>query len=87
MRGGLIGTGRYVEGKYHVKLIVRDGMGQTSDDYHATVTRLSDDAQLVYISDWKWILKLRTRRRALDRAFKRMEKREKKLAETEETMR
>ena len=84
MRGGLVGVSRYVAGKYHVKMIVRDGMGQTSDDYHATVTRLSDDAQLIFISNWKWILKLRTRRRKLDRAFKRMERRDKKMSETEE---
>jgi hypothetical protein len=69
---------------YHVKIIRRDFQGQTSDDYHATVTRISDGKQIVLISAWKWFLKLRTRRRLLDREYNYYDKREKKLAKTDE---
>jgi hypothetical protein len=68
------------DGKYYREIIQRDGMGQTKDDYHATVTRLIDESQLVFLSDYKWLLKWKTRRKALDRAFDRFDKRELKLA-------
>lgn len=84
MTGGLVGVKIQIEDKYYVHIIMLDGLGQTSDDYHATVTRLIDDAQLVYISNWKWLLKRKLRRRPLDRAFKRMDRREKKLLQTDE---
>lgn len=70
--------------KYHVKIVKRDGGGQTSDDYHATVTRLKDGSALVWMADWKWVLKLKIRRAALDRAFKSFDKRNMKLSEVEE---
>lgn len=70
-------------GGYFIKIVVRDHQGQIKDDYHATVTRLSDGKQLVYISGWRWVLKIQTRRKALDRDFKHAEKREKKLAKVE----
>jgi hypothetical protein len=71
--------------KYHVKIILRDGGGQTRDDYHATVTRLKDGVELVWMSDWLWLLKLKIRRGALDRAFKGFDRRKMKLsAEVEE---
>jgi hypothetical protein len=67
---------------YLVEIIRRNGLGQTADDWHATVTRLPDfDDQLVYISRWRWILAWRTRRKALQRAFKYHDKRKRKLAE------
>ena len=66
---------------YLVEIVKRDGMGQTSDDYHATVTRLPDfDNQLVYISRWRWILEWRTRRRALQRAFKDYDRHQRSLS-------
>lgn len=70
--------------KYHVRIIRRDGMGQTRDDFHATVTRLSDDVQLVFISDWRTWLEWRTRRSALDRAFRSYDKHEAKILEVRE---
>lgn len=70
--------------RYHVKIIRRDGAGQTPDDYHATVTRLSDGTELVFINATKWILKLRTCRWLLDREFKYHDKRQVKLDEIEE---
>lgn len=71
------------EEKYEVEIIMRDFQGQTRDDYHATVTRLSDGEQLVFISDWKWMLKLKTSRWRLDREFKYHDHRKKKLAKKE----
>lgn len=70
--------------KYHVKIVVRDHQGQIKDDYHATVTRRSDWVELIFISNWKWALKWRIRRKALDREFKYYDKRQKKLAKVEE---
>lgn len=58
-------------------------MGQIKDDYHATVSRYSDKNQLVFISDWRWLLKWKIRRKALDRAYKRFDKRQRKMAEVE----
>jgi hypothetical protein len=69
--------------KYEIKIIMRDGGDQTRDDYHATVTRLSDGEQLVFISDWKWLLKLRTSRWRLDREFNYQDYRKKQLAKKE----
>lgn len=66
--------------KYDVK-IVRRGFQQSSDDYHATVTRRSDGVQLIWISRWRWLLKKKVRRRALDKYFKQHDERQKKLAE------
>ena len=82
-KGEPVAIGRYVEGKYHVKTI-RRGFQQSADDYHATVTRISDDEQIILTSEWKWVMKLMTRRATLDRYFKRMDKRKQKLQETEE---
>lgn len=72
--------------KYHVKIIRRD-LQQAGDDYHATVTRLSDDNKIVLIARWKWFLKLRSRRWFLDREYKYHDKRAKKLAKVEELTR
>lgn len=76
----LPGTGR----KYKVKIIMRDGDGQVGDDWHATITRLSDGKQIVSIAAWLWLLKWRTRRAALDRAFARVDRHDTKLAEVRE---
>lgn len=73
--------------KYHINIVRRDFMGQTRDDYHATVTRLSDGLELVWISDWRWLLNWKTRRAALDRAFKSYEKHQAKLSEVKEIFR
>jgi hypothetical protein len=70
--------------KYHIKIIKRDFQGQTKDDYHATVTRLSDGLQLVWMADWAWLLKWKIRRGALDRAFEGYDKRKARLTEVEE---
>ena len=67
--------------KYEAIMIRRDGMGQTKDDFHATVTRISDGKQLVIIRDWRWRMHMALRRKPLDRAFKRMDRRDRKLAE------
>lgn len=82
-KGGLMAVGKQVDERYHVHIVMQ-GFSMTSDDYHATVTRLSDDAQLVFVNKWKWVLKWRIRRRALDREFKRYDKRKRKLSETED---
>lgn len=70
--------------KYRIKIIRRDFQGQTRDDYHATVTRLSDGLKLVWIADWRWLLKWKTRQKALDRAFENYDKHQAKLEEVEE---
>ncbi len=70
--------------KYDIHIIKRDGLGQTRDDYHATVTRSSDGAQTIVISDYLWLLKRRVRRKALDRLYKSIDKREKKFADSEQ---
>lgn len=73
------------DGKYYREIIRRD-LQQSRDDFHATVTRLSDQTQLIFISGYKWLLKLKTRRKALDRAFKDYDKRKKKLSKVEKDL-
>lgn len=68
---------------YEVVIIKRDGAGQSWDDYHATVTRSTDGEQLIFISDWKWLLKLKTHRRRLVRKYKYHDKRKRKLDKRE----
>lgn len=72
---------------YSIKIVTRDHQGQIKDDYHATVTRHSDGKQLVYIAPWRWLLKIKTHRRVLERDFKYADKRAKKLAEVETVQR
>lgn len=55
---------------YNVRIIKRPSM-MGRDDYHATVTRNSDGKQLIFISDYLRLLRWKTRRPALDRAFAR----------------
>lgn len=69
--------------KYNVR-IVRRNFQQSADDYHATVTRLSDGVELIWTNKFRWLLKWHTRRRKLDRWFARYDKRQEKLAEVEE---
>lgn len=69
--------------KYHIKIVRRDFQGQTADDYHATVTRLSDGTELVWMAPWKWLLKLKIRRSVLDRAFAGYDKNKATLSEVE----
>lgn len=68
---------------YNVR-IVRRHFQQSRDDYHATVTRLSDGKELIWTNSFRWLLKWHTRRRALDRWFDRYDKRQKKLADVQE---
>jgi hypothetical protein len=72
---------------YHIRIVRRDFSGQTADDYHATVTRIEDGAEMVWIATWKWVLKLKVRRGALDRAFKSFDRRQAKLSDVEELVR
>lgn len=73
---------------YTVKIIMRDGGEQTtSDDYHATVTRHSDGAEFIWISTWRWLLKWKTRDKAVRRVFKSYDKRQKKLEKVEQITR
>jgi hypothetical protein len=80
--GGVIAEGMMK--KYHIKIVKRDFGGQTNDDYHATVTRLKDGVELVWMATWKWHLKFKVRRGALDRAFRDYDKRKAKLSKIEE---
>lgn len=75
------------EVKYDVRITMRDGNGQTSDDYHASVKRLSDGVELTWISEWLWLLNWKVRRKALKRAFARYDKRQSKLADVRELRR
>lgn len=69
--------------KYHIRIIRRE-FQQSSDDYHATVTRLKDGLELVWMATWKWHLKFKIRRGALDRAFASYDKRKAKGKQVEE---
>ncbi len=82
--GGLIETVRSNAGGYYIRITRQDYRGQASDEYKATVTRISDDVQMSFFSDWKWWLGWKIRPWALDRAFKQYDKRQKKLAKVEE---
>lgn len=73
-----------INGDYHIRIVMRDGQSQTNDDYHATVSRRSDGVELIWISQYLWVLNLRLRTRAINRAFKRYDKRQKKLDEVRE---
>lgn len=70
------------ESKYLIKRTKRC-FDQTSDDYHATVTRLSDGKQLIFISNFKRLLTWRLRPKALDRAYRRVDKYERKVKKEE----
>lgn len=61
-------------------VIVRRTFQMTGDDYHATVTRNYDGAQLIFIAKWLWLLRWSTRRIELDRAFRRYDDHQAKLA-------
>lgn len=73
-----------INGDYHIRIVVRDGQGRTNDDYHATVARRSDGVELIWISDYLWVLNFRLRTRAIQRAFRQYDKRQKKLAQVRE---
>lgn len=64
-----------LEHSYEVTVVPRDGMGQVADDWHATITR----SQAVCIARWRWLLRWRTRRAALDRDFRRLDRHAVKL--------
>lgn len=73
--------------RYEVVIIRRDGQGQIKDDFHATVTRFSDhrsdEDTLLFMSDYRWLLKWKVRRKALDRAFRRYDKHQRKISNVE----
>jgi hypothetical protein len=46
--------------------------------------RLKDGAELVWMARWKWTLKFKIRRGALDRAFRSYDKSKAKLSQVEE---
>jgi hypothetical protein len=69
--------------RYDVRVIARSScMGP--DDYHATVTRRDDGKELVFIGEWMWLLRLRLRRSALDRAFRASDRHEERIARVRE---
>jgi len=68
---------------YTVRIVPRS-FYMSNDDWHATVTRNSDGKELWFISDWLWLLKWKTRRAGLDRAFAWSDRYEAKLARVEE---
>lgn len=72
-----------LESSYEVTVIRRNGMGQVADDWHATITRNTDGKQAVCMARWRWLLRWRTRRGALDRDFRRLDRRAIKLAGVE----
>lgn len=66
--------------RYDVKIIVRDGMGQTSFLPSLSRVIVACQSSLVQISRWRWWLRWQTRRVALDRAFRSADRCERKLA-------
>lgn len=72
------------ESVYDVKVIRRDGDGQVNDDWHATITRKSDGKQTILTASWRWLVLRRTRRAALDRMWRRIDRRERAMAEVRE---
>jgi hypothetical protein len=74
------------EEKYDIKIIKRH-FQCSGDDHHATVTRRSDGVELIWISKFRWLLKIYVRRKALDKWFSRYDQRKKELAEVEEISR
>lgn len=58
---------------YRVSIIKRE-FQMSADDYHATVTRIEDGAQLIFIASWRRLLKWRVRPKAIARAFKDFDK-------------
>lgn len=64
---------------YFVEIVPRRFV-MSPDDYHATITRLADGEQLIITSWYLWYLRWRTRKGALKRAFRRHDRRERKLA-------
>lgn len=68
---------------YDVRIVRRDFQGQTDDDWHATITRM-DGKQAIRISNYRWLIKRATRRKALDRLFARIDRHDAKMAEVKE---
>ncbi len=83
IEGGLVETVRSNAGNYHIRITRQDYHGQANDEYKASVTRISDDVELRFFSEWKWLLEWKIKPWALDRAFKYYDKRQKKLAKVE----
>jgi hypothetical protein len=74
--GGLVAVSKKIDECYHVRIIMR-GFRIKSNEYQATATRFKDDAQLVFISQSRWLLEWKIKRWALDRAFKQYDQRQK----------
>lgn len=65
--------------EYQITIVRREFLMVVGTDYHATVTRNYDGAQLIFIAKWLWLLRWSTRRIALDRAFARYDDHQAKL--------
>jgi hypothetical protein len=63
-------------------IIVPRSFQEGKGDYHATVTRLTDGAELIFISNWKWRIEAKTRRRYIEKAFARYDKEQLKEGKT-----
>lgn len=72
---------------YDVKIICRSGDGQVADDWHATITRRSDGKRAVEVASMAWLILYPTRRKALDRTFRWIDKRDQKMVEVKELQR
>jgi hypothetical protein len=68
--------------QYDVTIIPRAFQGGGKGDYHATVTRLTDGAELIFISNWKWRIEAKTKRRYIEKAFARYDKEQLKQGHT-----
>lgn len=69
---------------YDVKIVYRDGDAMVGGDWHATATRRSDGARLVWTSTYLWLLRWRMRRASLDREFKRYDRHVRKAKRVQE---
>lgn len=70
---------------YSIRIIKRDGQGQTRDDFHATVTRLADGKQLVFTSDFKpWLKRVLLRQSHIEAEFRYLDMEEEELNKVEE---
>lgn len=70
-------------GEYYVTEIIRRGFQQSRDDYRAKMRRGSDGVELLFFSEYKWLLKRKVRLKAIERAFKRYDDRQRKLRKRE----
>lgn len=72
-----------VTGKYRVRIVPRT-FSMTADDWHATVERRSDGKQYVEIAAWRWLLRWKVRRAAIERNFRAIDRHARKMATVDE---